>query len=769
MAIEAAEISANSFIKPSEENPQINDREKRRMIVHLSKMFARRYDLKVIPSGTKGLWACSTDPKYAQDVQNYVLGQRETLDDLPQEAFEPKQILYDAESAKDMSMEEIQTLLHHEAGHYRFTDFKAMVEGQKAAKDEGNLPTSYWLTFEGIEDPRVNSREGDESPAIDAQIRKNQAKDLQDRLTESPLKDRPLMLQFAYDSFHYWLHGEGIEEIKDTDVGKALEVAKPLLDQYFQNTDVSIRKILQKQIWDIAKPLEKQDIEDEKKRQMSQKMNQQQGQGQGQPGQGGGQSQGEEQGGSGQGEQIAPPSIPGGKGQSSGGGSSQEMPSQNQQQKGFMDRLKESIFGPKDKQQTNQDIQKPKPKRERMDLSKLTPEQLQQIKDAIDRLTPEEFAQLEKQARQQIDEEQKEALEEELGKTMKLEKDKQTGEYQVVPQMSNEGQQKKAEGEYQKVEKEVEAEEQAEWAAQEQARQIQDALFRKQEELRRQKTEMEKAGFEEDELDKFLLYQDLERSMYGYVRKFKQAIEKVVPRRKEPKYEPGFFSGPKFDRREVIRKAPIGNEQFWQRQVDAPTGEPRLFIGLLVDNSGSMEGKKMEEARKTMVFFSKVCSDMGIPFMMASFGDDAEVVKTFRQEFEDPKERVKPKVIDATDASGSTTNMFSGIEVTIKAMNEQRRKIPDCHGLIFVITDGDANAGKTGQNLQDYIEENRGRLTFKGFGLSGDPSERQRIQNYLNLYFGESNSAYPQNFEDLPDEAFRLLRINLMQFQRFLS
>ena len=751
MAIEAAEISANSFLRPSEEKPQISDREKRRMIVHLSKMFTRRYDLRVIPSGQKGLWACSTDPKYMQDIQSYVYGQRETLDDLPSEAFEPKQILYDAESAKDMSMEQITTILHHEAGHHKFTDFKGMIEGQKVAKDEGNLPTSYWLTFEGIEDPRVNSREGDESPAIDAQIRKNQAKDLQDRITESPLKDRPQMLQFAYDSFHYWLHGEGIEEIKDTDVGKALEKAKPLLDQYFQNTDPEVRKILQKQIWDIAKPLEKQDIEDEKKRQMAQQKGVQGGQGQPQAGQ---DQQGEQQSGSGQGEQIAPPSIPGGKGQ----------------QKGFMDRLRESIFGSQDKsQQQNQDLQKPKQKKERVDLSKLTPDQLQQIKEAIERLTPEEFAELEKKARERVDELQKEALEDELPQTLKLEKNKQTGEYQVVPQLSHEGQQKKAEADYQRMEKEVEAEEQAEYEAWEQQRALQEAIFRKQEELKRQKIEMEKAGFEEGELDKFLLYQELERSMVGFVRRFKQAIEKVVPKRLEPRYEPGFFSGPKFDRRELIRKAPIGNEQFWQRQVDAPTGEPRLFIGLLVDNSGSMIGKKMEEARKTMVFFSKVCSDMGIPFMMASFGDDAEIVKIFRQDFEDPKERIKVKMIDATEASEDYTNLYSGVDLTIEAMNEQRRKIPDCHGLIFVITDGGANRGKTGTDLQDYIEENRGRLTFKGFGLSSGEGERQQIQNYLNLYFGESNCAYPQNFEDLPDEAFRLLRINLMQFQRFLS
>lgn len=280
---------------------------------------------------------------------------------------------------------------------------------------------------------------------------------------------------------------------------------------------------------------------------------------------------------------------------------------------------------------------------------------------------------------------------------------------------------------------------------------------------------MEKAGFDENERDKFLLYQTLEDSMYSNVRNFKQAIEKVIPRRKEPIYEGGYFSGPKFDRRDLVRKAPLGNEQFHMRQVERPTGEPRLFVGLIVDNSGSMSGIKMEQARKTMVFFAKVCKDMGIPFMASAFGDDAEVIKQFKQDFDNPADKIKPKIIDATDARGGSTNMHAGLEVTIEAMNEQRRRLRDSHGLVFVITDGGANAGLTGDALKTYVEENRGRLTFKAFGLSGSDYERNSIQTYLNDYFGDSNCAYPQGFEDLPDEAFRVLRVNLMQFQRFLT
>lgn len=160
---------------------------------------------------------------------------------------------------------------------------------------------------------------------------------------------------------------------------------------------------------------------------------------------------------------------------------------------------------------------------------------------------------------------------------------------------------------------------------------------------------------------------------------------------------------------------------------------------------------------------------MGIPFMAVAFGNGGVTIKNFKQDFDNPAERIKPAIIDYTDASGGGTNLYSGVKLVIEGMNEGRRKFPDSHGIIFVITDGGANVGLTGEDLRNYIEENRGRLTFKAFGLSGSPLERTMIQNYLNLYFGSNNCTYPEKFEDLPDEAFRLLRTNLIQFKRFIQ
>ncbi|MFA5933438.1 MAG: vWA domain-containing protein [Microgenomates group bacterium] len=731
--------------------------EKNKLIAHMGRVFARRYDIAVIPSRNKGVWATSLDPKVNNEIIKYIQGKRETLDDLPPESFRAKQILYDAESAQDMNWEEIDTILHHEAGHAKYTDFRLMYEGQRKATDDGNLPTSFWLTWEGIEDPRINNLEGEESPAIDKMIKENQGKDLQERITETPLKDRPYMLQFAYESFHRALHGTGIPELANTEVGKLGEVAAPLLDQYFNNTDVEERKLLQYKIWDIAKVLEKKDIKDEEKRQMAQQKGmkgQGQGQGQGQSS-GGGQSAGE-----GQGEGAAVPSIPGGKNQ----GQSGQSEGKKGGMQGFMDRIKQALTGEK-KPQQNQNVNK----QERTDLSQFTDEQLKELQEAIDQLPSAEREALEKKSREIIDEAQKEALEEDLNKTAKLEKNNDTGEYERQPQLADENQQNNAAGEYQKIVNEVEAEERAEAEATESTYRQQEDLRKQTESLRREKLDMEQAGFDpEHEREKYLIYKTLEDSMYSNIRNFRQAIEKVIPRKGEGRYEGEFFSGPKFDRREIVRRAPMNDERFHLRQIERPTGAPRLFIGLVADKSYSMKSKQAQ-ARKTMIFFSEVCKDMGIPFMGVAFGEDAVVIKDFQQDFDNPSERVKPAIIDYTEAVDNSTDIHAGIELVIEGMNEGRRRYTDSHGLIVVITDGGANQGLTGDDLRDYVEENRGRLTFKAFGLSGNANERQQIQNYLNLYFGESNCAYPEKFEDLPDEAFRLLRTCLIQFKRYLQ
>src|SRR3990170_3773050 len=95
---------------PKGEHKQESERlERRRLIAHLGRVFARRYDIQVLPSRQKGLWACSLDQKVSPEIEKYITGERDSLDDLPQEAFIPKQIIYDEPSAQEMPLEQITT------------------------------------------------------------------------------------------------------------------------------------------------------------------------------------------------------------------------------------------------------------------------------------------------------------------------------------------------------------------------------------------------------------------------------------------------------------------------------------------------------------------------------------------------------------------------------------------------------------------------------------------------------------------------------------
>jgi hypothetical protein len=175
----------------------------------------------------------------------------------------------------------------------------------------------------------------------------------------------------------------------------------------------------------------------------------------------------------------------------------------------------------------------------------------------------------------------------------------------------------------------------------------------------------------------------------------------------------------------------------------------------------------MAEARKTGIFFSMVCQQMRIPFMGVSFADYATVIKEFGQDFDNPSYRVKPRLIDETISNGNT-NMYAGLELVVNAMEREQRKLRNHHGLVFVISDGQANQGLKGEDLQHYIEEKRGRITFQAFGLAESSFERAQISEYLNYFFGESNCVCPESFEQLPLEAFRLLRLTLRRFRQLL-
>ncbi|OGD08206.1 hypothetical protein A2397_05715 [Candidatus Amesbacteria bacterium RIFOXYB1_FULL_44_23] len=712
---------------PVERKLTLNEK---RLIVHLGRMFSRQYDLQVLPSGQEGLWACSIDPKVIPEIERYINGDLPSLDHIDPSSLEPHQLLYDDVTlSRNMDLAQAIPPLRHEGGHARFTNFKDMFVGQRQATDEQHLATTFWAIFEGMEDPRVNILVGAESPTIDQHIRESMGEELKKRLSEVPIKNRPAPMQFAYNAHYQWLYGEDIPELKDTDVGKICQEVNPLLHQYFQTTDPQQLRLLQRQIWNITKNLESEEIQNEQLRQIHQN------------------NQNNSSGNSP--AENSPPDKEG-----PGSGTLKE----------FFKRLMSGNPKSEPEPQTP-----PPPKEGRCDLSKLSPEEIQELKKQLDQLPETNRERLASRARQAMDEQQKEDLEQLIPKSVHLEKDSSKGEYRARPTLVDKKKQQNIERDYQHLEEEIDQIETAESEASDQAkaaaRQQADETIRQAAE----KEQMQKAGFEDEEIDKFRLYQELENSIIGLINRFVRQNKDLLPQNLSLNHQGNFFSGPKINRRSLPRRLPVGDTRIYERPHLLPEGDPNLLVALVIDDTGSMEGVKTQIARMSTIFLAKVCHLFHTPFMATAFGESAEIVKSFEQDFENPQERIKPKLIDATNASGWSTNIHAGMETTFTALDTRLRRSPQSHGLIFVITDGGANSGLTGEDLKEFINSHKGRTTIIAIGLSENSQEREQIQEALNLYFEKQNCVYPEKFTDAPELISARLKTSFKHFKSLIT
>ncbi len=68
----------------------LSPQEKNRLIAHLGRVYSRRYDIQVLPSHERGVWATGLDPETNIELEKYMTGQRDSLDDLPPDALSQK-------------------------------------------------------------------------------------------------------------------------------------------------------------------------------------------------------------------------------------------------------------------------------------------------------------------------------------------------------------------------------------------------------------------------------------------------------------------------------------------------------------------------------------------------------------------------------------------------------------------------------------------------------------------------------------------------------
>jgi len=170
---------------------------------------------------------------------------------------------------------------------------------------------------------------------------------------------------------------------------------------------------------------------------------------------------------------------------------------------------------------------------------------------------------------------------------------------------------------------------------------------------------------------------------------------------------------------------------------------PNIDVALVMDTSGSMAGKKIEQARKALEFCIKSLSKDS-NFILVNFSTEAEAYKGSLTQMNDDTREGALNYIRNLDAMGGT-NISEALELAVNALNKSESK--NSKFIVFV-TDGKPTAGLT--DAEDIIKlmtsKNTESIRLFSFGI-GDDLNAELIDN---LAEGNSGiSDYVSEDEDL--------------------
>lgn len=753
----------------------------------MAEAYAPHPDLK-IQAGTGCGWACGLSDEALSICDKAAKGDI-SLDSVPDDVFRPRKILVDLNDIKSWPEKRIVGVQTHEIGHAKHTNYRLFMAGQAQAFKEGNLPSSWAGLWNALEDPWINNREMGESDPRRAALEELYAHWVEKH--QKGVERAPLLNQLGLNAIHHWSTGRNIPTITDKRVLDAWEKIRGAAERYFTGgSSQENHELFQREVWPIAKELEERSKQDsllnDLKRRLGGGGGQGQQSGQQQSGQQNGQQSGQQGGGGSQASSTpqSGQSSQGGNGDPSSSGGSRGGQNKEQSQdgdsgepKGFFRKLKEKIFGDPEKEKNNELTKAAKdaagkaggfkpdtdPKSDRSEGG-LTQEERKQLQEILSKLSPEAREELKKRAKEAIDKAQSEFQNETFGSPTPLKKDKKDGVYKPTPRdIPGSKDEKSLDEAIAELEKELtkaQSREDAEAAEQnaERARQLAKEI---------RERDMRNAGFDPNQADEQELYDKykaLEQSTLSYVSPFIKSLAPLLPKERELRFEGMHYSGSRVDFREIPRRVPVKDYKIHQRPTLEESPRPQMYIELLIDNSGSMSGQKMEETLKAAIFWAKVLKTFEIPFAIKLFGTSVISIKELHQDFDDPRERIKPHLLRNATASMEGTDIGTPLKVAYDEMIAERRRFKDSLGAIFVLSDSGANSGLTGAALKSLVEEIQRSFMVSNFILTTDSGEVAGAREI----FGERDVVAPSDFTQLCPESIRVLRGTLDDFRRRL-
>ena len=177
---------------------------------------------------------------------------------------------------------------------------------------------------------------------------------------------------------------------------------------------------------------------------------------------------------------------------------------------------------------------------------------------------------------------------------------------------------------------------------------------------------------------------------------------------------------------------------------------PPKTVVFVVDRSGSMSGKKIEQARGALEF---VLSNLrkGDLFNIIAYDSAVESFRPELQRFDDETRREARGFIEGIYAGGST-NINEALQTALGQLKDSERP-----SYVVFLTDGLPTAGETDEAkiVENACDANGVRARIFTFGVGYDVNSRL-LDKLVRQNFGQSEYVRPE--EDIEDRVSRLYR-----------
>jgi len=366
-----------------------------------------------------------------------------------------------------------------------------------------------------------------------------------------------------------------------------------------------------------------------------------------------------------------------------------------------------------------------------------------------DELTDEEKKQYINEARENLTEQEREFVKRLQPKSIKM-KERKDGTIEITIEDVTPEDEKQAEQE------EREFEEQKKKIEQEAGKYKEEAVKEVKESL--EKLKERETGLTKDERER---YEEYFSEVKKYVGALVEKLDDVFPPQEEAEWEGGQRRGKRVDTKKLAREIPTGHGRVFEKK-DVPEIKEAAFT-LLVDVSGSMRGKKIEEALKAAMLMAEAFSRKGVPFEILAFHDKLLELKQFEDEYFGKKKLELMRVLQEVGTPNAQCN-DDGFAVDSAARRLQRRLLEnEAQGALIVFSDGQpAPSGKhNGPEWELHGIVNKWSKQVPLIGVGVGPGMESTIKEY----YGKNGLPVP-DITKLPHALLDILRKQLARFEK---